>query len=75
MVYFSKDATMEEPGKMGRLVNHSVNGNSSMKLEYIDGLPILLLRANQHISAGAVILYHYGDRSPQSLLECPWLKE
>ena len=75
MLYFSKDGTMEEPGKMGRLVNHSVSGNASMKLEYIDGLPILLLRAKQHIRAGTVILYDYGDRSSQSLLECPWLKE
>ena len=72
---FSVDGTREEPGKFGRLINHSVSGNAKVKLEYLDGQPLLVIRAIQLIEKNEEILYDYGDRSRLALEECPWLKQ
>ncbi|XP_045503666.1 histone-lysine N-methyltransferase PR-Set7 [Colias croceus] len=65
------DATSES-GRLGRLVNHSRNGNLSTKAVWVDG-PRLVLLAAQDISAGEELTYDYGDRSKESLRHHPWL--
>lgn len=69
--YFSIDATAET-GRLGRLVNHSRNGNLSTKAVWVDG-PRLVLLAAQDISPGEELMYDYGDRSKESLQNHPWL--
>lgn len=65
------DATRES-GRLGRLVNHSRNGNLSTKAVWVDG-PRLVLLAAQDISPGEELTYDYGDRSKESLRHHPWL--
>ncbi|XP_039752435.1 histone-lysine N-methyltransferase PR-Set7 isoform X2 [Pararge aegeria] len=65
------DATAESD-RLGRLVNHSRNGNLSTKAVWVDG-PRLVLLAAQDISPGEELTYDYGDRSKQSLQHHPWL--
>lgn len=45
------DATAES-GRLGRLLNHSRNGNCTTKVLDIDGRPYLLLIADQDIAEG-----------------------
>ncbi|KAG5881466.1 hypothetical protein JTB14_000894 [Gonioctena quinquepunctata] len=66
------DATAES-GKLGRLVNHSRNGNLITKTITIDKVPRLALIAKTHIKTGEELLYDYGDRSKESLEHHPWL--
>lgn len=66
------DAT-EETGKLGRLVNHSRNGNLVTRAVCVDGAPRLVLLAKNHIKAGEELTYDYGDRSKESLQYHPWL--
>ncbi|XP_060533527.1 histone-lysine N-methyltransferase PR-Set7-like isoform X2 [Cylas formicarius] len=66
------DATAES-GKLGRLVNHSRNGNLITKTMMIDKKPRLILVAKEDIKIGEEILYDYGDRSKESLKYHPWL--
>uniref|UniRef100_A0A6P7FQ10 [histone H4]-lysine(20) N-methyltransferase n=1 Tax=Diabrotica virgifera virgifera TaxID=50390 RepID=A0A6P7FQ10_DIAVI len=66
------DAT-HESGKLGRLVNHSRNGNLATKTIVIDNKPRLVLLAKDDIKCGEEILYDYGDRSKESLKHHPWL--
>lgn len=66
------DATPES-GKLGRLVNHSRNGNLVTKVVYIGSRPHLVLLANQDIGVGEEVTYDYGDRSRDSLRHHPWL--
>ncbi|KAK1893379.1 N-lysine methyltransferase KMT5A-A [Dissostichus eleginoides] len=67
------DAT-EETGRLGRLINHSKNGNCQTRLHAIDGSPHLILVASREIKAEEELLYDYGDRSKASVLAHPWLK-
>ncbi|KAM7368620.1 hypothetical protein PAMP_012943 [Pampus punctatissimus] len=67
------DAT-KETDRMGRLINHSKNGNCQTKLHDINGVPHLILVASRHIDEGEELLYDYGDRSKASIAAHPWLK-
>ncbi|XP_034048279.1 N-lysine methyltransferase KMT5A-A-like [Thalassophryne amazonica] len=67
------DAT-KETGRMGRLINHSKNGNCQTKLHDISGIPHLILVASRDIDEGEELLYDYGDRSKASIAAHPWLK-
>ncbi|KAF3850786.1 hypothetical protein F7725_012558 [Dissostichus mawsoni] len=73
MYYFHVDAT-EETGRLGRLINHSKNGNCQTRLHAIDGSPHLILVASREIKEEEELLYDYGDRSKASVLAHPWLK-
>lgn len=68
------DAT-KETGRMGRLLNHSKNGNCQTKLHDISGVPHLILVASRNIDEGEELLYDYGDRSKASIAAHPWLKD
>ncbi|XP_045539191.1 histone-lysine N-methyltransferase PR-Set7 [Papilio machaon] len=65
------DATAES-GRLGRLVNHSRNGNLHTKAIWVDG-PRLVLIAAQDIAPGDELTYDYGDRSREALRHHPWL--
>ncbi|XP_058492094.1 lysine methyltransferase 5Ab isoform X1 [Solea solea] len=67
------DAT-KETSRLGRLVNHSKNGNCQTRLHAIDGTPHLILVASKDIEAEEELLYDYGDRSKASIMAHPWLK-
>ncbi|KAM9456265.1 N-lysine methyltransferase KMT5A-A isoform 2-T2 [Clarias gariepinus] len=75
--YLSKtycvDAT-KETDRLGRLINHSKNGNCQTKLHDINGIPHLILVASRDIEEGEELLYDYGDRSKASIAAHPWLK-
>lgn len=71
-LYFSIDAT-EETGKLGRLVNHSRNGNLITRTIMVDKQPRLALLAKTDIKKGTELLYDYGDRSKEALEHHPWL--
>ncbi|KAM7364413.1 SET domain containing 8 isoform 1-T4 [Cochliomyia hominivorax] len=66
------DAT-EDTGKLGRLVNHSRNGNLMTKVVVVKQKPHLVLIAKDDIVPGEELCYDYGDRSKESLLHHPWL--
>lgn len=66
------DAT-EESGYLGRLVNHSRNGNLVTKAVEVSGKPHLILLAKCDLEPGTEILYDYGDRSKEALEHHPWL--
>ncbi|KAM9737224.1 LOW QUALITY PROTEIN: uncharacterized protein ACNS7B_012975 [Menidia menidia] len=53
----------KETGRLGRLINHSKNGNCQTRLHPIDGAPHLILVASRDIEAEEELLYDYGDRS------------
>ncbi|XP_056391831.1 N-lysine methyltransferase KMT5A isoform X2 [Hyla sarda] len=67
------DAT-KETNRLGRLINHSKNGNCLTKLHDINNVPHLILIAARDIKAGEELLYDYGDRSRSSIEAHPWLK-
>ncbi|XP_069612026.1 N-lysine methyltransferase KMT5A isoform X1 [Ranitomeya imitator] len=67
------DAT-KETNRLGRLINHSKNGNCHTKLHDINNIPHLILIASRDIKAGEELLYDYGDRSKSSIEAHPWLK-
>ncbi|KAK7933070.1 hypothetical protein WMY93_003966 [Mugilogobius chulae] len=67
------DAT-KESSRLGRLINHSKNGNCQTRLHPIDGTPHLILVASRDISVDEELLYDYGDRSKASISAHPWLK-
>ncbi|XP_073982117.1 SET domain containing 8 isoform X2 [Rhodnius prolixus] len=66
------DATPESK-RLGRLVNHSRNGNLITKTVLVGDRPRLVLIANQDINVGDELTYDYGDRSKESLRHHPWL--
>ncbi|XP_049540907.1 histone-lysine N-methyltransferase PR-Set7 [Anopheles darlingi] len=66
------DATAES-GKLGRLVNHSRNGNLVTKTVLLNNRPHLVLIAKDDIEKGVEITYDYGDRSKEALQYYPWL--
>ncbi|KAM3940788.1 N-lysine methyltransferase KMT5A isoform 2-T2 [Leptodactylus fuscus] len=67
------DAT-KETNRLGRLINHSKNGNCHTKLHDINNVPHLILIASRDIKTGEELLYDYGDRSKSSIEAHPWLK-
>lgn len=67
------DATKESE-RLGRLINHSKNGNCQTRLHPIDGTPHLILVASRDIKVDEELLYDYGDRSKASISAHPWLK-
>ncbi|EAT48798.1 AAEL000193-PA [Aedes aegypti] len=66
------DATAES-GKLGRLVNHSRNGNLMTKTVSLNNRPHLVLIAKEDIAEGVEVTYDYGDRSKEALQHHPWL--
>ncbi|KAK3549618.1 hypothetical protein QTP86_005364 [Hemibagrus guttatus] len=64
------DAT-KETDRLGRLINHSKNGNCQTKLHDINGIPHLILVASRDIEEGEELLYDYGDRSKASIAAHP----
>ncbi|XP_053683936.1 histone-lysine N-methyltransferase PR-Set7 [Sabethes cyaneus] len=71
-VQYCIDATAES-GKLGRLVNHSRNGNLMTKTVSLNNRPHLVLIAKEDITEGVEVTYDYGDRSKEALLHYPWL--
>jgi histone-lysine N-methyltransferase SETD8 len=69
---FSIDATAETT-RLGRLVNHSRQGNLQTRTILVKNRPHLVLVARNDIMKGEEILYDYGDRSKESLEHHPWL--
>ncbi|TRY56284.1 hypothetical protein DNTS_002301 [Danionella cerebrum] len=67
------DATMET-NRLGRLINHSKNGNLQTKLHEMDGRPHLIFLASRNIREEEELLYDYGDRSKEAIAAHPWLK-
>lgn len=70
--HFSIDATAET-GKLGRLVNHSRNGNLLTKTVMVGNRPHLVLIAKDDLEKGVELTYDYGDRSKEALQHHPWL--
>lgn len=72
LYHFSIDATAET-GKLGRLVNHSRNGNLMTKIVSYKNKPHLVLLAKDDIKEGEELTYDYGDRRKEALIHHPWL--
>jgi histone-lysine N-methyltransferase SETD8 len=66
------DAT-EESGRIGRLINHSRNGNLMTKVVEVKGTPRLIFIAKRDVDEDEELTYDYGDRSRESLRHHPWL--
>lgn len=66
------DATAETD-KLGRLVNHSRNGNLVARVIEVGTTPHLVLTAKENISIGVEVTYDYGDRSREAIRHHPWL--
>jgi histone-lysine N-methyltransferase SETD8 len=66
------DATAETD-RLGRLINHSRNGNLVPKVLEVNNVPRLILVAKRDIDANEELCYDYGDRSKSALLHHPWL--
>ncbi|XP_033348280.1 N-lysine methyltransferase KMT5A-A isoform X1 [Bombus vosnesenskii] len=66
------DATAETD-KLGRLVNHSRNGNLIARVIEVESTPHLVLTAKENIPIGVEITYDYGDRSREAIRHHPWL--
>ncbi|KHN79023.1 putative histone-lysine N-methyltransferase set-1 [Toxocara canis] len=71
--HFCVDATEETPYK-GRLINHSIlRPNLKTKVVELKGTHHLVLVAKRDIDVGEELLYDYGDRSPLTVANNPWL--
>lgn len=66
------DATAET-NKLGRLVNHSRNGNLIARVIEVESTPHLVLTAKENIPIGVEVTYDYGDRSREAIRHHPWL--
>ncbi|XP_053985331.1 N-lysine methyltransferase KMT5A-B [Hylaeus volcanicus] len=66
------DATAETD-KLGRLVNHSRNGNLIARVIEVGSTPHLVLTAKENIPVGVEVTYDYGDRSREAIRYHPWL--
>ena len=69
----SVDATAES-SRLGRLLNHSRNGNCTTKSLVVNEIPRLILIAKRDIKKGEELSYDYGDRSKAAIEAHPWLK-
>ncbi|VDD87161.1 unnamed protein product, partial [Enterobius vermicularis] len=71
--HYCVDAT-EETVYKGRLINHSVlHPNLKTKIVEIKGTVHLILVAKRDIKEGEELLYDYGDRTPLTVANNPWL--
>ncbi|XP_031553921.1 N-lysine methyltransferase KMT5A-B-like [Actinia tenebrosa] len=70
---FCVDAT-QESGRLGRLLNHSINGNCTTKLISIRDKPYLILVAAKDIQPNSELLYDYGERNKDAIASHPWLQ-
>ena len=68
------DATEESP-YLGRLINHSLNGNLVPKVVEVKGRPRLVFFAKDQIKANKEVTYDYGDRNKETLVHNPWLAQ
>lgn len=73
ILFTSVDAT-KETERLGRLINHSKNGNCQTRVHNINDVPHLILVASRDIKAEEELLYDYGDRSKEAVAAHPWLK-
>lgn len=73
-VHFSSVDATKESSRLGRLINHSKNGNLQTKLHDIKGTPHLIFLASRDIEVDEELLYDYGDRSKEAIAAHPWLK-
>jgi len=71
-IIFSIDATAET-NRLGRLVNHSRNGNLVTRIVEVGSTPHLVLTAKEDIPINVEVSYDYGDRSRESIRHHPWL--
>lgn len=71
--FFSVDAT-KETSRLGRLINHSKNGNLQPKVHDMNGVPHLIFLASRDLKVDEELLYDYGDRSKEATAAHPWLK-
>ncbi|KAA0716382.1 N-lysine methyltransferase KMT5A-A [Triplophysa tibetana] len=67
------DAT-KETSRLGRLINHSKNGNLQPKIHDMNGVPHLIFLASRDLKVDEELLYDYGDRSKEATAAHPWLK-
>ena len=73
MYFHSVDATKDN-GRLGRLINHSRTApNAITRVQEEGGLPHLFLFASKHIKKGEEVLFDYGDRSTEVVVDNPWL--
>lgn len=66
------DATAESP-RMGRLINHSLQGNLKPIVVDLNLTPHIVFIAASHIFIGDEVTYDYGDRRRSSISHFPWL--
>lgn len=64
-----------DSASLGRIVNHSLHPNATVKAFEVDGLPRLALISTKNISVGEEITFNYGVRDLLSLHHNPWLAE
>lgn len=69
----SIDATAESPS-LGRLINHSLNGNLETRILDDHGVPRLCFFAKRDINIGEQLTYNYGEDRRNVLKALPWLK-
>ncbi|XP_014235598.1 histone-lysine N-methyltransferase pr-set7-like [Trichogramma pretiosum] len=62
-----------ETGKIGRLINHSRNGNLVTKVIEVMSVPHLIFVAKEDIATGSELSYDYGDRDKETIKCHPWL--
>lgn len=72
-IQYCVDATAET-GRMGRLINHSMQSpNLQPKVVMLGGTPRLILVSNKKIAIGEELLFDYGDRNKEHIKMFPWL--
>ena len=59
---------------MGRLINHSLDGNLTVKVIDSHGVPRLCFYAKRDILAGETLDYDYGEDRRPILKALPWLR-
>lgn len=64
----------KESGRLGRLVNHSIEcANMITKVYEHKGEPRILFFAQRDITSGEELLYDYGERRQEVVKDFPWL--
>ena len=64
---------------MSRFINHSRRNANLVPFVLADPdhptQPTILFRSTRKIACGEELLFDYGDRCPESVVNCPWLLE